>query len=153
MPNDFANDKGEEFLGKVWVEFADSAEMPQTADLCGFPSEIARGQSVPGLQFADSLGTAESLRQHVDDRGIDIIDAIAQVSKIGNGISSIHHYTLSNFLLISIAFSSAKSPPKPPPWPNASAGPLAATAAPSAAEASNTPKRLIAVSYVILDFT
>jgi hypothetical protein len=28
-----------------------------------------------------------------------------------------------------------------------------ATAAPSAAEASNTPKRLIAVSYVILDFT
>jgi hypothetical protein len=42
---------------------------------------------------------------------------------------------------------------EPPPWPNASAGPLAATAAPSAAEASYTPKRLIAVSYVILDFT
>ena len=51
------------------------------------------------------------------------------------------------------------TPPKPPPWnppppnpppiwppPNAKAGPLAASAAPSAAEASNTPKRLIAVS-------
>jgi hypothetical protein len=31
----------------------------------------------------------------VDDRGIDVIDAVPQVSKFGNGISSIHHHTLS----------------------------------------------------------
>ena len=33
------------------------------------------------------------------------------------------------------------------PPPNASAGPLAATAAPRAAEASNTPKRFISFSF------
>jgi hypothetical protein len=45
MPNDFTNEQGEELLGKVWVEFADSREMPQTAGLLGFPSEVAREQS------------------------------------------------------------------------------------------------------------
>jgi hypothetical protein len=82
MPNDFTNDQGQELLGKVWVEFADSREMPQTAGLLGFPSGVARGQSVLGLQFADRVGTPEPLCQHVDDRGIDIIDAIPQVSKV-----------------------------------------------------------------------
>ena len=57
MSNDFTNDKGQELLGKVWVEFADGREMPQTADLLGFPPGIARGKSVPGLQFADRVGT------------------------------------------------------------------------------------------------
>jgi hypothetical protein len=42
MSNDFTNDKGQELLGKVWVEFADRREMPQTADLLGFPPGIAR---------------------------------------------------------------------------------------------------------------
>src|ERR1700736_3808327 len=61
MANDFTNDKGEELLGKIWVELADS-EMPQTVDLLGFSSGIARGQPVLGLQFADRLGTPEPLR-------------------------------------------------------------------------------------------
>jgi hypothetical protein len=93
MSNDFTNDKGQELLAKVWIEFADRREMPQTADLLRFPAGIARGQFVPGLKFADRVGTSEPLRQHVDDRGIDVIDAMPQVSKFGNGISSIHHHT------------------------------------------------------------
>jgi hypothetical protein len=95
MSDDFTNDKGEELLGKVWVEFAYGSEMPQTADLLGFSSAIARGQPVVGLQFADCPGTSEPLRQHVDDRGIDIVDAVPQVAKFGNGIGRIHHYTFS----------------------------------------------------------
>jgi hypothetical protein len=55
--NDFTNDKGQELLGKVRVEFADRREISQTADLLGFPAGNARGQSVPGLQFADRVGT------------------------------------------------------------------------------------------------
>jgi hypothetical protein len=82
MANDFTNDKGEELLGKIWVELADNREMPQTVDLLGFSCGIARGQPVLGLQFADRLGTPEPLRQQVNDRGIDIIDAVPQVSKI-----------------------------------------------------------------------
>jgi hypothetical protein len=95
LPNNFMNDKGQELLGEVWVEFADRREMPQTADLLGFSSGIARGQSVLRLQFADSAGTSEPLCQHVDDRGIDIVDAVPQVAKSGYGISRIHHYTFS----------------------------------------------------------
>jgi hypothetical protein len=53
MANDFTNDKGEELLGKIWVELADSREMSQTADLLGFPFRIARGQPVLCLQFAN----------------------------------------------------------------------------------------------------
>jgi hypothetical protein len=95
MSNDFTSDKRQVLLGKVWFEFADCRETPQTADLLGFPGRIARGQSVPGLQFPDRVGTSEPLRQHMDDRGIDIINAIPEVSKIGNGINSIHRHTLS----------------------------------------------------------
>jgi hypothetical protein len=36
---------------------------------------------VLSLQLVDRVSTPEPLRQHMDDRGIDIIDAIAQVSK------------------------------------------------------------------------
>jgi hypothetical protein len=91
MSNDFTDDKGQELFGKIGIEFADRSETPSTTDLLGFPAGIPRGQSVPGLQFADRVGTAEPLRQHADDRGIDIIDAIPQISKFGNGIGSIHH--------------------------------------------------------------
>jgi hypothetical protein len=104
LPNDFIDDKGQKLLGKVWVEVADRREMPQAALLLGFSSGIARGQSVPGLQFADSAGTTEPLRQHVDDRGIDIIDAVPQVSKFGNGISSICHHTSPSCLVYATEF-------------------------------------------------
>jgi hypothetical protein len=95
LPNDFIDDKGQKLLGKVWVEFADRRETPQATHLLRFSAGIARGQPVLRLQFADSAGTTEPLRQHVDDRGIDIVDAVPQVSKFGNGIGRIHHYTFS----------------------------------------------------------
>jgi hypothetical protein len=97
LPNDFMNDKGQEVLGKVWVKFADLREMPQTTELLGFSVGIARGQSVPRLQFADSAGTPKPLRQHVNDRGIDIVDAVPQVAKFRSGIGRIYHHTLSFF--------------------------------------------------------
>ncbi len=94
--NDFPNDKGKEFLGEIWGKLAVSCEMPQMADLLGFSSWIARGKSVLRLQFSDCAGTPEPLRQHVDDCGIDIIDAIPQVSKTRrNGICYIHPLFLS----------------------------------------------------------
>jgi hypothetical protein len=95
LPNDFMNDKGQEPLGKVGVEFADRREMPQPADLLGFSSGVARGQFVPRFQFSHGTGTPKPLRQHVDDRGVDIVDAVPQVAKLGNGIGRINHYTFS----------------------------------------------------------
>src|SRR5437763_3645273 len=85
LPNNFMNDKGEELFGNGWVKFADRREMPQTTELLGFSAGIARGQSVLRLQFSHRAGTPKPLRQHVDDRGIDIVDAVPQVAKFGNG--------------------------------------------------------------------
>lgn len=82
--NDFMNHKGQELLGNVWVKVADRRKVPQAAHLLGFSGGIARRQPVLHLQFADSLGTSKPLRQHVDNRGIDIIDAVSQVSKFGS---------------------------------------------------------------------
>jgi hypothetical protein len=56
--------------------------MPDATYLLGFSCGIARRQSVLSIQFADCADASEPFRQHVDDRGIDIIDAIAQVSKV-----------------------------------------------------------------------
>jgi hypothetical protein len=95
LPNDFIDDKGQKLLGKVWIEFADRREMPQAAHLLRFSAGIARGQPVLRLQFADGAGTSKPLCQHVDNRGIDIVDAVPQVSKFGSGIGRIHHYTFS----------------------------------------------------------
>jgi hypothetical protein len=82
MPDDLSNNKGEELLGKVGVELASRCEPTQTAYLLGFSSRIARRQSMLGLQFADQAGATEPFRQHVDDRGIYVINAIAHVSKV-----------------------------------------------------------------------
>src|SRR5262245_17654549 len=82
MPDDLSNDEGEELLAKVRVELADSRELTQTAYLLGLSCGIARRKSVLGLQLADCAGAPEPFRQHVDDRGVDVIDAIANVSKV-----------------------------------------------------------------------
>ena len=63
------------------LKLADSRELTQATYLLGFASGIARRQSVLSLQFADCAGAPEPFRQHVDDSGIDVIDAIAHVSK------------------------------------------------------------------------
>jgi len=91
VSKDFLNDEGQKLLGNVWVEFTDRSETPQTTDLLRFSAGIARGQSVSGLQFTDCLGTPEPLRQEVDDRGIDIIDAIPQSRSLepGSAVSAI----------------------------------------------------------------
>jgi hypothetical protein len=87
--------KDRNFFGKVWGELAEHRQVPQRAHLLGFSPGIARGQPVLRLQFADSAGTSKPLRQDVDDRGIDIVDAVPQVSKFGSGIGRIYHHTLS----------------------------------------------------------
>jgi hypothetical protein len=108
LPNDFINDKAEKLLGKVWVELAGRREVPQMAHLLGFSAGVARGQPVLRLQFADRAGTTKPLRQHVNNRGIDIIDAVPQISKLGNGIGRIDHYIFSFCPASATEFSAAR---------------------------------------------
>jgi hypothetical protein len=94
LPNDFMNDKRQELFGKVRIKVADRREMPHAACLLRFSTGIARAQPVLRLQLADSPGTSEPLRQHVDNRGVDIVDAVSEVSKSGSGIVSVCHHNL-----------------------------------------------------------
>jgi hypothetical protein len=87
-------DKGKELLGKVRIEFADCSVMPQTYDLLCFPSGIGRWQIVLSLQLADCVGTPESFSQQANDRGIDIIDVVAKVAKVGNGITRMREHSI-----------------------------------------------------------
>jgi hypothetical protein len=64
--NDFTNDKGQELLGKVRVEFADRREIPQTADVLGFPAGIARGAVRAGPSICRPRGYIGTALQKPD---------------------------------------------------------------------------------------
>ena len=87
-------DKGKELLGKVRIEFAECSVMPQMYDLLCFPSGIGRWQIVLGLQLADGVGTPEPFGQQTDDRGIDVIDTVPEIAKVGNGITRMREHSI-----------------------------------------------------------
>src|SRR6516165_3701856 len=80
MADGLTNNKSKELLDKVRVKLADSRESTQTTYLLGFSSGIARRQSVLSLQFANYASAREPFRQHVNDRGVNVVDAIAHGS-------------------------------------------------------------------------
>src|SRR5215472_1604029 len=88
-------DKGKELLGKVRIEFAECSVIPQMCDLLCFPSGVGRWQTVLGLQLADCVGTPEPFSQQANDRGIDVIDIVPEVAKVGNGITSVRDHSIS----------------------------------------------------------
>jgi len=85
MPNDFTNDKGKKLSGKLWIKFSSRCKLAETGDLLRLSPGVRRRQVVSSLQNANLLGTPEALRQHVDDRGIYIIDTVTYVLKLGHG--------------------------------------------------------------------
>src|SRR6516164_7736056 len=87
-------DKGKELLGKVRIEFADCSVMPEMCDLLCFPTGIGRWQTVLGLQLADCIGTPEPFSQQANDRGIDVINVIPEVAKVGNGITRMREHSI-----------------------------------------------------------
>src|SRR5699024_9642002 len=54
---------------------------PQAGALSGLARFIGRRQSVRGLECADSFGEFEPLGQEVDEGGVDIVDAVAQLDQ------------------------------------------------------------------------
>jgi hypothetical protein len=85
MPNDFTNDKAKKIFRKLWIKFSSRRKLAETGDLLRLSPGVRRWQVVPSLQDSNLLGTPESLRQHVDDRGIYIIDTVTYVLKLGHG--------------------------------------------------------------------
>lgn len=79
----FADDEVEELLGEGGVEFGALGELAQAGDLVGFAGGVGRGQGVFGLEVADLLGAFEAFGEHVDDGGVDVVDAVAQAGEFG----------------------------------------------------------------------
>jgi hypothetical protein len=77
------DDEVEEFLGERGVEFGALGEAAQPGDLAGLPLGVGRGQPVRGLEMADLLGALEAFGEHVDDGGVDVVDAVAQPFELG----------------------------------------------------------------------
>src|SRR5690625_1730299 len=75
------DDEGEELLGEFGVEVRVLGENPQAGDLSGLARFIGRRQPVFGLELADPFGEFEPLRQEVDEGGVDIVDAVAQLDQ------------------------------------------------------------------------
>jgi len=85
MPNDFANDKAKKLFRKLWIKFSSRRKLAETGDLLRLSPGVRRRQVVLSLQDSNLLGTPEALRQHVDDRGIYIIDTVTYVLNLGHG--------------------------------------------------------------------
>ena len=76
--NDLTHHKCQKLFGKLRIQPRRLRQRTQAADLLRLACRIGRRQAKPSLQQADLLGAFEALRQQVDQRGIDIVDAPAQ---------------------------------------------------------------------------
>jgi hypothetical protein len=83
MADDFLDDKGQEFFCKIGIELRGPGECPKARDLFGFPRRIGRRQTVLRLIFPNLLCAFEALGKQMDERGIDIVDAVSQSEKFG----------------------------------------------------------------------
>lgn len=81
VPDHFVDDEAKEFFGKLGIEIGLLRQLSQPRDLARLAVGIGRGQGGSGLVFADCLRDPEPFGEHMDDRGIDIVDALAEGSK------------------------------------------------------------------------
>src|SRR3981189_2697079 len=85
MPNDLTNDKGKKLFSKLWIKFSRRRALAEPGGLPRLSAGVGRRHFVSCLQNSNLLGKPEALRQHVDDRGIYIVDAVPYVLKLGHG--------------------------------------------------------------------
>lgn len=76
MPDDFLDDEVQELLGEIRIQIGILGEVSKAFNLVFFARRIGRRQLVLGLEHANRLGAAEAFGQHVDERGIDIVDRL-----------------------------------------------------------------------------
>ncbi len=73
------------FSAKSGSSLAFSANSRSRADLGRLARRIGGRQIVGRLILAHRLGAFETLRQQMDQRGVDIVDAVAQAQQFGMG--------------------------------------------------------------------
>ena len=86
--------KFEKLLGEIGIELRFPRQRTQTFDLPRFAFRIGRRHVVLGFEPPDGLRAFEPLGQQMDQRRIDIVDAVAQTQKFG--IDGRHRLPLGN---------------------------------------------------------
>lgn len=74
----FIDDEAKEFLGKLGIKIGLFRQFAQPCDLACFTVRIGGGKGDLRLVFAHRLRDPEPLGQDMDQRGIDIVDALAE---------------------------------------------------------------------------
>jgi hypothetical protein len=76
VANHLIDDEAQEFFGKFRIEIGVLGQPAEARDLALLAARIGRGQLMLRLVRAHRLGHLESFGQHMDQRGIDIVDAL-----------------------------------------------------------------------------
>ena len=84
--NNLGDDEVQKFLGERRVEPTFFGKGTQMGNLYPFALAVGRGHTARRLQLADLLGELESLGQHVNESGIDIVDALTDSGQFREGV-------------------------------------------------------------------
>ncbi len=83
MADHFVDNEAEELFGEFGIKSGVCGQLAQSGNLPFFASRISGGELGLGLVAPDRLRDFEPLGEHVDERGIDIVDARAE---LGEGV-------------------------------------------------------------------
>ena len=75
--DDLIHDEAEEFLAEGWIEASRIGEGTKASDLHALTVRISGRKPDLCLVFADAFGDLEALSEHMDERRIDVVDAVA----------------------------------------------------------------------------
>src|SRR3546814_278719 len=76
------DDEAQEFLAELGVEVGLARQATQPLDLPRLAAGVGGGQVDPRFQLADRLRHLEAFGEHIDERGVDIVDALAVTAQL-----------------------------------------------------------------------
>ena len=77
MADDLINDEAKEFLAELRIKIGRFGKRAQSGDLALFAIGIGWRQGCLGFVLTDRLRDAKPFRKHMDERRVDIVDALA----------------------------------------------------------------------------
>ncbi len=81
MVDHFVHDESQELLAEGGVEPCRVGQRPKPGDLYRFAIGVGGGKTNRGLVFADTFGDLEPFSKHMDERRIDVVDAVSALTE------------------------------------------------------------------------
>ena len=82
MVDHLGDDEVEKLFGEGRVEMSILGEAAQSVDLHEFTRRVGGRQSVGSLEPPDLLGEFEPLGQQMNERGVDVVDALSNAVQL-----------------------------------------------------------------------